>query len=53
MTTLTLGVSRALARDLGPGDEIVVTHMDHGASISPWLLVAEDSGVTVKIERSE
>jgi len=48
MTTLTLGISRALARDLGPGDEIVVTHMDHDANISPWLLVAEDRGATVR-----
>jgi cysteine desulfurase family protein (TIGR01976 family) len=48
MTTLTLGVSRALARDLGPGDEIVVTWMDHDANISPWLLVAEDRGATVR-----
>ena len=42
MTTLTLGISRALAREIGPGDEIVVTRMDHDANISPWLLVAED-----------
>ena len=48
MTTLTLGISRALARDLGPGDEIVVTRMDHDANISPWLLAAEDRGATVR-----
>jgi cysteine desulfurase family protein (TIGR01976 family) len=48
MTTLTLGVSRALAREMGPGDEIVVTRMDHDANISPWLLVAEDRGATVR-----
>ena len=35
MTTLTLGISRALAREIGPGDEIVVTRMDHDANISP------------------
>jgi cysteine desulfurase family protein (TIGR01976 family) len=48
MTTLTLGISRALARELGPGDEIVVTRMDHDANISPWLLIAEDRGATVR-----
>jgi cysteine desulfurase family protein (TIGR01976 family) len=48
MTTLTLGVSRALAREIGPGDEIVVTRMDHDANVSPWLLAAEDQGATVR-----
>ena len=48
MTTLTLGVSRALAREIGPGDEILVTRMDHDANISPWLLAAEDRGATVR-----
>jgi len=48
MTTLTLSVSRALAREIGPGDEIVVTRMDHDANISPWLLAAEDRGATVR-----
>ena len=48
MTTLTLGMSRALAREIGPDDEIVVTRMDHDANISPWLLVAEDRGATVR-----
>ncbi len=48
MTTLTLSVSRALARELGPGDEIVVTRMDHDANITPWVLAAEDRGATVR-----
>jgi cysteine desulfurase family protein (TIGR01976 family) len=48
MTTLTLGISRALGRELGPGDEIVVTRMDHDANITPWVLVAEDRGATVR-----
>ena len=48
MTTLTFGISRALAREIGPGDEIVVTRMDHDANISPWLLAAEDRGATVR-----
>ncbi len=44
MTTLTLHLSRSLARTFGPGDEIVVTRLDHDANISPWLLAAEDRG---------
>lgn len=44
MTTLTLHLSRSLARNLQAGDEIVVTRLDHDANISPWLLVAEDKG---------
>jgi len=47
MTTLTLHLSRSLARRLDPGDEIVVTRMDHDANISPWLLIAEDRGCHV------
>jgi len=44
MTSLTLHISRSLAQRLNPGDEIVVTRMDHDANISPWMLVAEDRG---------
>jgi cysteine desulfurase family protein (TIGR01976 family) len=44
MTTLTLHISRSLAQTLNPGDEIVVTRMDHDANISPWMLIAEDRG---------
>jgi len=47
MTTLTLHISRSLARTLEPGDEIVVTRLDHDANISPWLLIAEDRGCKV------
>ncbi|MDX1377839.1 MAG: cysteine desulfurase-like protein [Anaerolineales bacterium] len=44
MTTLTLHISRSLARDLQVGDNILVTRMDHDANITPWALVAEDKG---------
>ena len=47
MTTLTLHISRSLARTLSPGDEIMVTRMDHDANISPWTLVAEDRGCKI------
>jgi cysteine desulfurase family protein (TIGR01976 family) len=48
MTTLTLAVSRAIGRDLRPGDEVVVTRLDHDANVAPWLAMAEDRGLTVR-----
>ena len=48
MTTLTYAISRAIGRDLKPGDEIVVTRLDHDANVSPWLQMAEDRGLTVR-----
>src|SRR6266704_2801224 len=48
MTTLTLSISRSLARTLQPGDEIVVTRLDHDANVAPWLLIAEDRGCHVR-----
>ena len=47
MTTLTYAMSRAIARDLGPGDEILVTRLDHDANVSPWLAL-EEKGVTIR-----
>jgi cysteine desulfurase family protein (TIGR01976 family) len=47
MTTLTLHISRSLARLLNPGDGIVVTRLDHDANITPWTLVAADRGCQV------
>lgn len=48
MTSLTLAVSRALARDWREGDELVVTRLDHDANVAPWLAVAADRGMTVR-----
>ncbi len=48
MTTLTLHMSRCLGRKLRRGDEIVVSRMEHDANVAPWLLLAEDLGLTVK-----
>ena len=48
MTSLTLHMSRSLARALKAGDEIVITRLDHDANISPWLLVARDCGCQVR-----
>src|ERR1700684_3218423 len=47
MTTLTYAMSRAIGRDIKPGDEVLVTRLDHDANVSPWLQMAEERGVTV------
>ena len=48
MTSLTFAFSRALSRTWQPGDEIIVTHLDHDANIMPWVLAAQDRDVTVR-----
>ncbi|MBA3349977.1 MAG: cysteine desulfurase-like protein [Actinobacteria bacterium] len=48
MTTLAFALSRSLARTLGPGDEVVVSTLDHDANIAPWVAAARDSGATVR-----
>ena len=48
MTSLTFNLSRSLARWLSPGDDIVVTRLDHDANITPWTLVAEERGCNVR-----
>jgi cysteine desulfurase family protein (TIGR01976 family) len=49
MTALNFLLSRALARTLSPGDEIVVTALDHDANVSPWLELQHDLGVVVRV----
>ena len=48
MTTLNFQLAHAVARTLEPGDEIVVTDLDHDANVSPWLLVAADHDLVVR-----
>jgi cysteine desulfurase family protein (TIGR01976 family) len=48
MTTITFHLARALARGWAPGDEIVVTELDHHANIDPWRHAARDRGLTVR-----
>ena len=48
MTTLNFALTRALARELRPGDEILVTKLDHDANVSPWLQLRDDVGVRVQ-----
>ncbi len=47
MTTITFNLSRAIGQTLAPGDEIVVTRLDHDANIAPWLALQE-RGVIVR-----
>jgi cysteine desulfurase family protein (TIGR01976 family) len=48
MTSLTFALSRAIGRTLSPGDEIVVTRLDHDANVTPWVMAARDAGATVE-----
>lgn len=48
MTALTFELSRTLARQWAPGDEIVVTRLDHDANVRPWVIAAADAGATIR-----
>ncbi len=48
MTSLTFALSRAIARTWQKGDEIIVSSLDHGANITPWVMAAEERGCTVR-----
>jgi cysteine desulfurase family protein (TIGR01976 family) len=48
MTQLTFDLARALAKQWAPGDEVVVTRLDHDADIRPWVVAAEAVGATVR-----
>src|SRR5260221_12050133 len=47
MPTITLGLARAIGRELKPGDEIVVTTLDHDANVGPWRAL-EEKGVVLR-----
>jgi len=47
-TQLTFDLSRAMAKDWGPGDEVVVTRLDHDGNVRPWVIAAEAAGATVR-----
>ena len=51
MTTLTFHLARALGRRWGPGDEVVVTELDHHANVDPWRALERERGVTVRVAR--
>jgi len=48
MTTLTFAIARAIGRALAPGDEIVVSDLDHHANIDPWVALARDYGAVIR-----
>lgn len=48
MTTLTFHVARALGRGWGPGDEVVVTQLDHQANVAPWCALERERGILVR-----
>lgn len=48
MTTITFHLSRSIVAAMRPGDEIVVTGLDHQANIDPWIAAARDSEVVVR-----
>ena len=48
MTTLTMHIARSITASLAPGDEIVVTSLDHEANVGPWRSAAADRGLTVR-----
>jgi cysteine desulfurase family protein (TIGR01976 family) len=48
MTTLTFHFTRAVARTLRAGDEVMVTRMDHDANVTPWVIAARESGAIIR-----
>jgi cysteine desulfurase family protein (TIGR01976 family) len=48
MTTLTFHLGRALAQQFQPGDEIIVTELDHHANVAPWQRLARERGIKVR-----
>jgi cysteine desulfurase family protein (TIGR01976 family) len=48
MTTITFHISRSIVAAMRPGDEIVVTGLDHQANVDPWIAAARDSEVVVR-----
>jgi cysteine desulfurase family protein (TIGR01976 family) len=48
MTTLAFHVARAVGRSLRPGDEIIVTDLDHNANVDPWVALARDYGAVIR-----
>jgi cysteine desulfurase family protein (TIGR01976 family) len=48
MTTLNFALTRAWARDVVAGDEVLVTRLDHDANVSPWLELERDKGIVVR-----
>src|SRR5882672_2237378 len=52
-TTMIYHLSRALGRTLGPGDEIVITELEHHANVAPWQAVVTERGSILKIAQMD
>jgi len=52
-TTMIYHLSRALGRTLGPGDEIVITELEHHANVAPWQALVVERGVTLKVAQMD
>ena len=48
MTTITFHLARALGRAWGPGDEVVVTELDHQANVAPWRALEKERGIKIR-----
>ena len=48
MTTLTYHLSRALGRDWNPGDEVIITELDHHGNVAPWQALARERGIVLR-----
>ena len=53
MTTLTFHVARAIGRELGKGDEIVLTELDHHGNVAPWRALEKERGVTIRMAQMD
>ena len=49
MTSLTFHLARAFGRQWGPGDEVVLTELDHHGNVAPWTALSKDRGITIKM----
>src|SRR5436853_3198010 len=52
-TTMIYHLSRALGRSLGPGDEIVITELEHHANVAPWQALVVERGVTLNVAQMD
>src|SRR5712672_3313956 len=50
MTTLNFAISRAAGRDFVEGDEVLTTQLDHDGGVAPWVELAADKGLEVRVE---
>lgn len=49
MTTLTFHLARGLGRAWGPGDEVIITELDHHANVAPWRALEKERGITIRV----